>query len=79
MSRSGIDRPLPHQPNGLHSGGAGSVQFLDHIGQKQDLGGWSRDAFGNRAIGSGFPFVADRGIEVTGEQSGEIASFAMAE
>ena len=65
--------------HGAHAGIACSIEFLDGIGQEQDVFGSVIQPVGDQAVAVGVALVADLGVEESGEQRGEVAGVGIAE
>ena len=64
---------------GAHAGVARGIEFLDHIGEEQDVVGGAVEAPRDFAIPPGLALVSDFGIEPATEQASEVAGIGMAE
>ena len=64
---------------GAHAGGARRIEFLDDVGEKQDLIGRQIDGAGNAGIRGGFALGSRLGIEIAGKNRRQVTFLGMRE
>jgi len=67
------------QQHGAQAGITGSVEFVHHIGEEEDVTGFPRQPRGDGAVTVGHALATDFGIEEGAEQRGQVAGIRVRE